>query len=882
MLNQNSVNSFNVAPSTLGLSGFPARTLNYSRIPSELRAQNTWVLWKSNKVPFQCNGRPASSTDQTTWNSFESVLAEYEANPSFSGVGCVISEPYTGVDFDHCRDPKTGEVTKFATDAIAALASYTELSPSGTGYHVWVRGNLPHAIKTSEIEIYPRARYFTMSGLHVTGTSQTINECDLIAFSNKFLPDAVKEKREPSPAKDNFDRLSDAVADKNDGNRWAPVEKRLGFVLADPGRNQDCPFHDTHSTPMNFGVMLKDERSIVCNGATGEGRHSWDLVQAIHDWDNQGDVIEGNTPRYRNMFEAARALCVEEGLNFDEFFPQPRGPYLGSCGAAGTPGAPGSSDVIDVADVVKKLLFLTRKQRLAMSLPGNREEALNLVDRLVYDDLKANGRFYNVGGLGYFIQSGQESKPIKISPTSPEFQNVLEKYGLHAGRAAKDTVGKFIGVRSFMDGEHVSQHISFHYNPETQTAYYAEALGTLLKVTRDGFTRIKNGEEGVLFIYPDNYKPWTFTPVTGIKNSLIPAEGSAICDIMLKPLLFEDSAMTNQQRHILLMVYLILLFLPGLNKSKSILQMLGPSGSGKSFFLETIGRLVLGPEFGPRPIPNDPKEFENQVINSSFIAYDNVNKVSNEIKDLFCQVATGLTVNRRELFTTAGQVSFPALATVAISGITSVLSQVEHTNRSLIIHMKERPEGTFKSYKGLMKNLDNHRNQLMSELVERVRLVLVAQDVQRDYDPQTNVRLADVAVFLLRVARHEGWEQTALETLNAWVDEQQDSALEDDDIGEVLIQVLRNEHFESKWMTAGEFHNLLSTTGHHHRISMGVWSDKGPKTLSTQLLHNLKSYASRFGLQKTLNKHTKNNMFRLNPSAELLAGIRSSDIGGAI
>src|SRR5260370_16895138 len=107
-----------------------------------------------------------------------------------------------------------------------------------------------------------------------------------------------------------------------------------------------------------------------------------------------------------------------------------------------------------------------------------------MVDRAVSGDLQNRGRFYNVGGLGYFIEAGREDSPVKISQSDPVCQNLLEGFGLHAGRTAKDGVGKFLGVRSFMDGAHFSQHITFHFDPNTITATHPEALFTLLKLSK--------------------------------------------------------------------------------------------------------------------------------------------------------------------------------------------------------------------------------------------------------------------------------------------------------------------------------------------------------------------------------------------------------------
>jgi hypothetical protein len=75
------------------------------------------------------------------------------------------ADPYTIVDLDSCRDPKTGAMTPEARAAVDALASYSEVSVSGTGVHIIVRGALPpRGRKTVDIEMYDAARFMSMSG----------------------------------------------------------------------------------------------------------------------------------------------------------------------------------------------------------------------------------------------------------------------------------------------------------------------------------------------------------------------------------------------------------------------------------------------------------------------------------------------------------------------------------------------------------------------------------------------------------------------------------------------------------------------------------------------------------------------------------------------
>ena len=120
---------------------------DFERIPAELKAVPTWVLWrleeregKLAKVPRMITGKAASSTDPSTWAGFEAVRITHNKG-GFSGIGFVFADdgPFCGVDFDHVRDAETGAWDPEAKAAIRELGSYAELSPSGTGAHVILR-----------------------------------------------------------------------------------------------------------------------------------------------------------------------------------------------------------------------------------------------------------------------------------------------------------------------------------------------------------------------------------------------------------------------------------------------------------------------------------------------------------------------------------------------------------------------------------------------------------------------------------------------------------------------------------------------------------------------------------------------------------------------
>ncbi len=140
-------------------------------IPEELKVRPQWVVWKAvgekpDKVPYSPrSGRKASTTDLLTWATFEEACQALQTG-QYSGLGFVFccGDPYAGVDLDECVDSQTGEIRLWALEIIQYLDSYTELSPSGKGLHVIIRGKVPTPLKRDQIEMYCMERFFTMTG----------------------------------------------------------------------------------------------------------------------------------------------------------------------------------------------------------------------------------------------------------------------------------------------------------------------------------------------------------------------------------------------------------------------------------------------------------------------------------------------------------------------------------------------------------------------------------------------------------------------------------------------------------------------------------------------------------------------------------------------
>ena len=172
------------------------------QIPETLLERDQWVCWreeerdgKPTKIPVTPGaGGFASATESETWASFETAI-DYTETEHADGIGFVFTDddPIVGVDLDDCRDPETDDVDDAALDIIERLDSYTEVSPSGTGYHVLITGTLPDGRnRRGNIELYDTARFFTVTGDHVDRTPTRVarRQDALTAIHREYVQEA--------------------------------------------------------------------------------------------------------------------------------------------------------------------------------------------------------------------------------------------------------------------------------------------------------------------------------------------------------------------------------------------------------------------------------------------------------------------------------------------------------------------------------------------------------------------------------------------------------------------------------------------------------------------------------------------------------------------
>ena len=177
----------------------------------ELKNKNQWINWnykltKDNiktKIPIAYNGQ-ATGTNKDysrTWTTYENV---YKSRNKYSGIGVIFTNGLCGIDIDHKNNDDP-----MVKDIINLMDTYTELSPSGNGYHLLFTVDLtkvptitnskgekklndiyylknPH----NQIECYMDGltnRYFTFTGNVINDKPICERTKELLVFLEKYM-----------------------------------------------------------------------------------------------------------------------------------------------------------------------------------------------------------------------------------------------------------------------------------------------------------------------------------------------------------------------------------------------------------------------------------------------------------------------------------------------------------------------------------------------------------------------------------------------------------------------------------------------------------------------------------------------------------------------
>lgn len=128
-----------------------------STLPAALTELVRWTC-RDGKRPIQVDGRPASSTNPTTWTTYSDVADRPHGVMLGDGLCCWDLDNV--IDTDGVLDPAAVAVLDF----VGPTALWTERSMSGRGLHIFVHSSETESRVGDHVSFYAHSRFIAVTG----------------------------------------------------------------------------------------------------------------------------------------------------------------------------------------------------------------------------------------------------------------------------------------------------------------------------------------------------------------------------------------------------------------------------------------------------------------------------------------------------------------------------------------------------------------------------------------------------------------------------------------------------------------------------------------------------------------------------------------------
>lgn len=225
------------------------RASAWARLPVELKAYPQWAVAGASKAPLSVDAsgklfntavnRPSEwlsfeRAAQLAWDNRELITTHTNklgqtVTQTGLDIGFILNadDPFTCIDLD-VKDATThpGEPALHTTQAhwdlynsiVRELDTYTELSRSGKGVHLWAKGNIGRGFRRDGVEVYSQERF-------IISTGNVVNDKPVMDRAG-MLANMVSRMR-PMPTSFELEELPEEVAD------WYILQIAFGASNAD-------------------------------------------------------------------------------------------------------------------------------------------------------------------------------------------------------------------------------------------------------------------------------------------------------------------------------------------------------------------------------------------------------------------------------------------------------------------------------------------------------------------------------------------------------------------------------------------------------------------------------------------------------------------------
>lgn len=517
---------------------------------------------------------------------------------------------------------------------------------------------------------------------------------------------------------------------------------------------------------------------------------SAERVCILHDNDEAGRKVLEKAKEFRTVF----GLTTPEGIkDIDEFingFEDEK-----QCSEAVWELLKGMKhyhrDLSGIEAEVRSIMNNTKITQL------NRQQ---LVSLLIEKEILQRGKFFKDSNYQYIFLD-DDKKIIPIIASDEWLKRLLNRMGVNPSREYYNYTVNDLSTFAFDHGTTIETHNFCHYDKDKNAIYISNNDTTVYKITTESIEELENGDEGIMFNYRPDFEPFKLVKPDDSVNYF----NKYIADSM--NIDTDTGTLTAEEFKTLVRVWFLSTFFESIMPTKVLLVAVGEKGSGKTSTLRRIGIILFGSKYNVTPLPSKPEDFDTLVTNNHLVILDNVDTGKSWLNDKLASVATGQNIGKRKLYTDNEEIKLPTKTYLALTSRTPQFTRDDVADRLIGIPFKRISE--FVPEGELIKDILDHRDEIMSYIMYELQKVLKALDTTKERTYKTNLRSADFATFGLRIFDALGRKEEFESILDKIVEAQKAFAVEEDSLVYAL-KIFAKKQIKPHKMSGFELHkNLL-------------------------------------------------------------------------
>lgn len=360
-------------------------------------------------------------------------------------------------------------------------------------------------------------------------------------------------------------------------------------------------------------------------------------------------------------------------------------------------GAPPPKAAADLTQWVRECLGKRASRETKLQVAEAIERHLLADGRLLVDlgqDAARGGRPYLVAGDGAVWALEADAVPTRL---------VLHDLGLNGSETTYRFVLEHLHMTCLKRGRRVT--LARWQRADGNTLYVSCGPAHLVHVSAGVLGRFPNGTDDVWFAGDASYPEWE--PADPVDPATLPAFRPRVKAPAEVP------GYTAETQTALLCSWLAAL-LSGVRPLPLLLP-LGPKGGGKSNLAKAVLAMLLGPGSSPAVPGQDVRDYWSLVTSRPFVLYDNLDgAVPSWLPDVLAATITGISDQRRELYTDAQTIDRPATAALAITTRTAAFARPDIAERCLPLLTGEFADADRLPDGDLLGGVATHRDGLLS------------------------------------------------------------------------------------------------------------------------------------------------------------------------